>query len=245
MGPLITFLYVSLSCLITLSNLLVILAFKRTPILRKATNFSLVSLAVADLFVGVIVLPLRTVEAQTFNWTRSLYWCQCSLSLTLLSLSASALNLSIVTVERYFAVILPLLYQSKITSRRLFYSIIFVWIVALLVSFLPFVALKSTTAQERSRQHKICRFADTMSAEYLTFFVSIIVLIPTLFISYAYIRMYRAANKVRRRLKSLQVPNGGGDIMSVLKESKAAKTIGEFVDFTEQLKSTSLLYGDE
>ena len=205
------------------------LAFKRSPILRKATNFPLVSLAVADLFVGVIVLPLRTLEAQAFDWSRSLYWCQCSLSLTLLSLSASALNLSIITAERYFAVILPLLYQSKITSRRIFYALIFAWIVALLVSFLPFVALKSTTAQERTRQHKICRFADTMSAEYLTFFVSIIVLIPTLFISYAYMRMYHAANKVRRRLKSLQVPHGGGDVMSVLKESKAAKTIGEFL----------------
>lgn len=245
MAPLTTFLYVSLSCLITLGNLLVMLAFKRTPILRKATNFSLVSLAVADLFVGVIVLPLRTLEAQAFNSTRSLYWCQCSLSLTLLSLSASVLNLSIVTAERYFAVIVPLLHQSKITSRRLFYSIIFVWIVALLLSFLPFVALKSTTAQERSHQHKICRFADTMSAEYLIFFVSIIVLFPTLFISYAYIRMYRAANKVRRRLKSLQVPNGGGDIMSVLKESKAAKTIGEYVDLLNNQSNRLLYDGDE
>ncbi|KAL9982476.1 hypothetical protein ACROYT_G004523 [Oculina patagonica] len=95
------------------------------------------------------------------------------------------------------------------------------------MSFLPFVALKSTAAQERNSQHKVCRFADTMSPEYLTFFSATVVLIPTLFITFAYQRIYRAAKKLRNRLKSLQVqPAGEEDIASVLKESKAAKTIG-------------------
>ena len=227
MVPLITFLYVTLSLLITSSNLFVILAVKSTRALRKATNFPLVSLAVADLFVGIIVLPLRIVEVQAFDWSRDIYWCQCSLSLTLLSLSASVLNLLIVTTERYFAAVQPLIYQSKFTSRRLSYGIISIWVVAFLLSFLPFLVLKKTTAQERSYQHKICRFADTMSAEYLIFFVSIVVLIPTLFISYAYLRMYRAASILRRRLKSLQVPRQGEEIASALKESKTAKTIDE------------------
>lgn len=229
MVPLITFVYVSLSCLITSSNLLVIVAVTTTPALRKATNFALVSLAMADLFVGVIVLPLRIVEVWAFHLSRSLYWCQCSLSLTLLSLSASVLNLSIVTADRYFSVILPLLYQSKITSRRVVCALIFVWAVALLVSFLPFITLKSTTAKERSHQHKICRFADTMSPGYLTFFVCIAVLIPTLFMSYAYVRMYRAASKLKHRLKRLQVPRVGEEIVTALKESKAAKTIGKLI----------------
>lgn len=229
MVPLITFLYVTLSFLITSDNLLVILAVKSTRALRKATNFLLVSLALADLFVGVIVLPLRVVEVQAFEWSRTVYWCQCSLSLTLLSLSASVLNLFIVTADRYFAIVLPLVYQSKFTSRRIIYAIILVWVSAFLVSFLPFLALKSTAAQERSQHHRICRFADTMSAEYLTFFVCFIVLIPTLFISYAYVTMYRAASSLRRRLKSLQVAGNGEGVRSVLKESKAAKTVGEYL----------------
>ena len=239
MVPLITFLYVTLSLLITPSNVLVILVVKSTRALRKATNFPLVSLAVADLFVGIIVLPLRIVEVQGFDWSRDIYWCQCSLSLTLLSLSASVLNLLIVTTEHYFAVVQPLSYQSKFTSRRLFYGITSIWIVAAVVSFLPFLALKKTTAQERSYQHKICRFADTMSAEYLIFFVSIVILIPTLLISYAYVRIYRAANILRCRLKSLQVPRDGKEIVSALKESKTAKTIGELQNLTIPLLSNS------
>ena len=237
MLPLITFLYAALSFLITLDNLLVILAVKSTSSLRKATNFSLVSLAVADLFVGVIVLPLRIVEVRAFDWSQSIYWCQCSLSLTLLSLSASVLNLLIVTIERYFAIIQPLIYQNKFTSRRIFYAIIFVWIVAFLVSFLPFYALKNNTAQERSHQHRICRFADTMSAEYLTFFAAFIVLIPTLFISYAYVKIFQAANNLRRRLNSLQVQRDGeAEIVSALKESKTAKNVGELLVMYNMLK---------
>ena len=83
--PLILFLYLTLSFLITSDNLLLILAVKSSRSLQKAANFSLVSLAVADLFVGVIVLPLRIVEAQAFSWSRSIFWCQCSLILTLFS----------------------------------------------------------------------------------------------------------------------------------------------------------------
>lgn len=229
MVPLITFLYVTLSILIASDNLLVIVAVYSTRALRKVTNYSLVSLALADLLVGCVVLPVRIIEVHSFHWSRNINWCQFSLSLTLLSLSASVLNLLIVTIERYLAIIHSLTYTAKITARRNFYAIIIVWVIACLVSFLPFVALKSNTAQERSNQHKVCRFADTMSPEYLTFFTAAVVLIPTVFITFAYVRIYRAARKLRSRLNSLQVQRAGEEnVASVLKESKTAKTIGKF-----------------
>ena len=228
MVPVIVFLYVTLSVLITSDNLLVIAAVYSTRTLRKVTNYSLVSLAFADLLVGFVVLPVRTVEAWTFHWSRSILWCQFSLSLTLLSLSASVLNLLIVTVERYFAIILPFTYASKITTRRNFYVIMSVWVFAVLVSFLPFFALKSTTAQEREQQHKVCRFADTLSPEYLVFFSATVVFLPTLCITLAYLRIYLTAIELRERLKSLQVQQDGREsIASAMKESKTAKTIGE------------------
>ena len=228
MVPLITFLYAFLSILITFANAFVICAVYSTRALRKITNYSLVSLAIADLVVGIIVLPVRICEAQDFRKSQNFSWCQFSLSLTLLSLSASVLNLLIVTVERYFAIILPLSYSSKVTARRNFYAIILVWFVAMFTSFLPFVTLRNMTAKERGREHKICRFADTMSPEYLTFFSAAIVLIPTLFISAAYLKIYRAAVKLRGRLKALQVQRDGNhNIAKALKESKAARTVGE------------------
>lgn len=225
----IVFLYVTLSVLITSDNLLMIVAVYSARALRKVTNYSLVSLAFADLLVGFVVLPVRLVEASTFDWSRNILWCQFSLSLTILSLSASVLNLLIVTIERYFAIILPFTYASKITTRRNFYVIMLVWLSAFLVSFLPFIALKSTTAQEREQQHKVCRFADTLSSEYLIFFSATVVFLPTLCITLAYLRIYLAARKLRARLRSLQVQQEVVEnIASVLKESKTAKTIGEF-----------------
>lgn len=247
MLPLITFLYVLLSCLITLGNFSVILAVLSTPSLRKATNFSLVSLAGADLFVGVIVLPLRLLEGWTsVEWSRTIFWCKFSLCLTLLSLSASILNLFVVTAERYFAIILPLLYETKITSRRICGAIIFFWFVAILVSFFPFFEFKSFQAKERSEQHKICWFADTMSAEYLTSYVFIVVSMPTLFISYAYVRIHHAARKLRNRLKTLLVQsnNQPQEVASALRESKTAKTIGKCIlsETSEKWFKTTILH---
>ena len=229
MVPVIMFLYVTLSVLITSDNILVIAAVCSTRGLRKVTNYSLVSLAFADLLAGFVVLPVRAVEAWTFHWSRNILWCQFSLSLTLLSLSASVLNLLTVTIERYFAIIRPFTYASKITTRRNFYVIMLVWVSAFSVSFLPFVALKSTTAQERDQKHKVCRFADTLSSEYLVFFSATVVFLPALCITWAYLRIYLAAIKLKARLKSLQVQHERlENIASALKESKTAKTIGEF-----------------
>ncbi|PFX24830.1 Octopamine receptor beta-1R [Stylophora pistillata] len=82
-------------------------------------------------------------------------------------------------------------------------------------------------ARERSREHKVCRFADTMSPEYLTAFSAAIVLIPTLFITAAYLKIYQAAVKLGRRLKALRVQRDPDrNIAKVLKESKAARTVG-------------------
>ena len=228
MVPVITSVYLGLGFLIAADNVLVICAVHSSRSLRRATNFSLVSLAVADLLVGVIALPLRTAEVLAFEWTRDVTWCRFSLCVSLLSLSASALNLLSVTAERYFAILRPLTFRSSFTCRRTCCALVFVWLSALLVSFLPLLELGKSTRGQRSHQHKICRFADTMSTEYLTFFSVTIILIPTIFMSYTYFRIFGEARKLRKRLQGLQLQDAKEEKAAFLKESKTAKTIGMY-----------------
>lgn len=49
---------VLISAVTLIGNCLVIAAVKKTPSLRSVTNYLIVSLAVADIMVGVLVMPL-------------------------------------------------------------------------------------------------------------------------------------------------------------------------------------------
>lgn len=50
--------YTLFAILITSVNVLIIVIFSRETLRRKRSNYLLISLAVADLLVGVLVLPL-------------------------------------------------------------------------------------------------------------------------------------------------------------------------------------------
>ena len=65
---------------------------------------------------------------------------------------------------------------------------------------------------------------------------------PTLFISYAYGRIHRAARKLRNRLKSLQVQsnNQPQEVASALRETKTTKTIGKCI-LSQNVKWTEII----
>lgn len=222
--------FLVLSLVVTADNILVICAVHSNRALRKATYFFIVSLCIADLTVGVVALPLRALEAISFQWTRSIAWCRVSLCLSLLSLSASILNLLLVTIDRYLAVHSPLLYRTKVTSKRAALVIVTTWIFCLSFSFVPMFGFGTSNAKRRSNQQEICSYAKTMDAEYLVVFPAFIILVPTLVMSCLYIRIYVTARGqeklVRRSVRSLQAAQFKSS--QCLKESKASKTVGKF-----------------
>ena len=66
-----TVILAALNVVVVVGNVLVILAVFTTPKLRSVTNTFIVSLAVADLFVGLLVLPYSNANEvcmQTFKF---------------------------------------------------------------------------------------------------------------------------------------------------------------------------------
>ncbi|XP_064833099.1 trace amine-associated receptor 5-like [Oncorhynchus masou masou] len=83
--------------------------------LHTPTNLLILSLAVSDLLVGLIVIPVTTVAIIESCWSFGEYFCVFQFYVSCLCTSLSLGNLVLISIERYVAVCDPLLYHSKIT----------------------------------------------------------------------------------------------------------------------------------
>ncbi|XP_045070345.1 trace amine-associated receptor 6-like [Coregonus clupeaformis] len=108
-------------------NILVIISISHFKQLHTPTNLLILSLAVADLLVGLIVIPLTTVALMEPCWDFGEYFCVFYFYVTCLCASLSLGNLVLISIDRYVAVCDPLLYHSKITITRMMYCISITW----------------------------------------------------------------------------------------------------------------------
>ncbi|XP_064819841.1 trace amine-associated receptor 5-like, partial [Oncorhynchus masou masou] len=87
--------------------------------LHTPTNLLILSLAVSDLLVGLIVIPVMSVAIMESCWSFGEYFCVFQFYVSCLCTSLSLGNLVLISIERYVAVCDPLLYHSKITVTRI------------------------------------------------------------------------------------------------------------------------------
>lgn len=98
--------------MVVLGNVLVILAVYYTSKLRNVTNMFIVSLAVADLLVGLAVLPFSATWEVFKVWIFGDLWCSVWLAVDVWMCTASILNLCAISLDRYLAVTRPVSYPQ-------------------------------------------------------------------------------------------------------------------------------------
>ncbi|KAM3867163.1 histamine receptor H2a [Diretmus argenteus] len=118
-------------------NVLVCLAVCASRRLRCLTNCFIVSLAVTDLLLGILVLPFSALLQLTDEWPLGPVFCNLYISMDVMLCTASILTLLAISVDRYLAVTIPLRYTSLVLPWRVAASMVCVWTVSVAVSFLP------------------------------------------------------------------------------------------------------------
>ncbi|KAM9339674.1 trace amine-associated receptor 1-like [Symphorus nematophorus] len=115
----------SLSFLILCGNFLVITSILYFKQLHTPTNFLILSLAVADLLVGVLLLFYVMIPATEDSCvgldTFEMYLC-----------ASSVWNLCFISVDRYYAVCQPLRYRTKINVCVIVIMILVSWTISFL-----------------------------------------------------------------------------------------------------------------
>ena len=92
----------------------------------------ILSLALADLTVGGIVMPLSLTYVLFGDWILGLAACQLWLLLDYTASTASILNLLILSLDRYWSIRSPLKYLIQRTKKRALAMIAVVWLISAL-----------------------------------------------------------------------------------------------------------------
>lgn len=117
-------------------NVVVCLAVGLNRRLRSLTNCFIVSLAVTDLLLGLLVLPFSAFYQLSCRWSFGKVFCNIYTSLDVMLCTASILNLFMISLDRYCAVTDPLRYPVLITPARVAISLVLIWVISITLSFL-------------------------------------------------------------------------------------------------------------
>lgn len=173
-----------------IGNLLVCLSVVLVRKLRHPSNYLLMSLAVSDLGVAFLVMPLALYLQVINEWRLGITVCDMWVSFDVYCCTASILNLCMISVDRYFAITNPLRYGMKRTPKLMFIFIASVWIMAALVSLPPLLIL----GNEHGETGEVCRvcqhFGYQLYATLGAFYIPLFVMIGT------YHKIYAAARKI-------------------------------------------------
>lgn len=133
---------IALLCIIVfilslIGNFLVISVIIRYKRLKNATNYILLSLAIADLTVTFCVMLPATIQDILQEWIWSEFFCKFYIALDITCCTASILHLLLVAVDRYIAIFNPLTYQNMIRKWHILAMVIMVWTISFCMSFIP------------------------------------------------------------------------------------------------------------
>nr|QQY02479.1 octopamine receptor beta-1R [Cryptocotyle lingua] len=189
-------------------NALVFIAVQRFERLRRVkTNIFLVSLAMADFLVALVVMPFSAcMSLMHGRWIFGAWFCDVFNANDVLFSTASILHLCCISMERYIAVNNPLSYERKMTTSKVTLMLTITWILSILISYLPIMSGIYTTSEyliQKETQPEVCEFV--VNPIYAVISSSTSFTVPSILMVAVYVRIYLEARRQERKIHRLKL----------------------------------------
>ncbi|CAK8689530.1 unnamed protein product [Clavelina lepadiformis] len=122
-----------LSLLIAVGNGLIIVSVAMVKKLRQPANYLIVSLALSDFLVGMIVLPLTIVYDILGEWPFGPMMCDIHVCFDVICCTASIMNLCMISIDRYLMITQPMVYPKRRTGKLMVVLIATAWLLSCLI----------------------------------------------------------------------------------------------------------------
>ncbi|KAJ1178734.1 hypothetical protein NDU88_003976 [Pleurodeles waltl] len=200
------FLGVLLILFIICGNVLVCLSVFSERALKTTTNYFIVSLAVADLLLAVLVLPLYVyTEFHDGVWTLGPVLCDALMTMDVMLCTASIFNLCAISVDRFIAVSIPLNYNRRQVDNRQLFLLSTTWIFSFAVASPVIFGLNNVP----NRDPTICKLEDDNFVIYssiCSFFIPCPIMLVLYCAMFNGLRRWEEARKAK--LRSHMNPEG-------------------------------------
>ncbi|XP_032754827.1 5-hydroxytryptamine receptor 1A [Rattus rattus] len=188
-----------------LGNACVVAAIALERSLQNVANYLIGSLAVTDLMVSVLVLPMAALYQVLNKWTLGQVTCDLFIALDVLCCTSSILHLCAIALDRYWAITDPIDYVNKRTPRRAAALISLTWLIGFLISIPPMLGWR--TPEDRSDPDACTISKDHGYTIYSTFGAFYI---PLLLMLVLYGRIFRAARfRIRKTVRKVEKKGAG------------------------------------
>ncbi|CAG5132899.1 unnamed protein product, partial [Candidula unifasciata] len=190
----------SISAFFTIvGNSMVLMVIIRHRGMRTRTNLFLVNLAVADLLVGLFVVPFTITTLIETRWIFGTIMCVINGWMNSFCLITSFHTLMYISIHKYFSIVRPLSNPLKLTY--IIAMMVAAWLWAAVCSTLNITVLvivhKPGTSQCGPRYPSNIRMFITHGILQLT-----VILLPATIVIFCYVRMFMEIRKHSQRLRT-------------------------------------------
>nr|7EZC_A Chain A, Adenosine receptor A2a,Soluble cytochrome b562 [synthetic construct]7EZC_B Chain B, Adenosine receptor A2a,Soluble cytochrome b562 [synthetic construct] len=198
----------AIAVLAILGNVLVCWAVWLNSNLQNVTNYFVVSLAAADIAVGVLAIPFAITISTGF--CAACHGCLFIACFVLVLTQSSNFSLLAIAIDRYIAIRIPLRYNGLVTGTRAKGIIAICWVLSFAIGLTPMLGWNNCGQPKEGKNHSqgcgegqvACLFEDVVPMNYMVYFnFFACVLVPLLLMLGVYLRIFLAA---RRQLADLE-----------------------------------------
>ncbi|XP_055043028.2 trace amine-associated receptor 4-like [Misgurnus anguillicaudatus] len=210
-------------------NLLIIISISHFKQLQSPTHLIVQSLAVCDCLLGLLVMPYSMVRSVEGCWFLGDVVCKVHSSLDMTFSISSLLHLSLISIDRYWAIYDPLRYKIRVTNNIVAVFITLTWIFSFVYSFSVVFSGVNAVGLEALILQMSCFGGCVLffNKEWGLICVIVVFIIPGTIMSSLYISIF---NVVRKHAKVLSekvsvTTTGVNSQIYAHRERKAAKTL--------------------
>ena len=171
-------------------NILVFAAYVKNKALQVATNYFILSLAVADITIGTISVNFYTVYLVVGYWPLGEIVCDMWLCIDYWCCQTSVLNLVVICIDRFLSIRYPVYYRVKRSKYKIKVAIAVIWIVAFLL-WVPWIISYQFLQGARTVPQDQCYIQFLYESWYITIITAMAAYYgPILLMGILYLKMY-------------------------------------------------------
>ncbi|CAH2041761.1 unnamed protein product, partial [Iphiclides podalirius] len=216
-------------------NVLVILSVARERSLQTATNYFIVSLAVADLLVAVVVMPFGVYYLFNGEWGLPAVVCDCYIAMDVTCSTSSIFNLVAISVDRYIAVTQPIKYAKHKSNARVWLMIGVAWLVSGAIGSPVVLGLNNTP----DRSPSACLFNST---DYVIYSSLGSFYIPCIIMMFLYYNIFKA---IRQRAKKQRTAKKTASAVGSTVSSGTAAVVIENASYKQRTNDSGCMMQDD